>query len=286
MTLPNDFKPFKNTRLFIDWCRNSSNLDIEVLNFHKLFYNFTTTDIKLIIFNLCINPHTTQSVLSWIILNYESTQSDLNDRLVLYLISNSSQSELDYNLFKFVIDYMYVSAGNLQFFTRDINTYSMLINNKSFTPQMLNLMLELDPAINIEKCYHQLIHTHGLKMCKFVQVILNWKMKITIGDLKLKESQLLRADINKIAIESKTSDDCEFWEFIIKLSGELFCLLDQQNITQTLCNHFYSSKYFADHPDQDSLMMLIPDEFKTGLFKFGSKTKIAKRITNGYDCEF
>jgi hypothetical protein len=197
-----------------------------------------------------------------------------------------------------LIDYLIKIKGNLywKISGSDTNILHWLFANRLFNAPMLNWLYQKDPQLDIgcENAYGQSPLFYALmcssRLLELLQVIKSYeptqyRTKIIIKNTDGNIIYWLEETINRYAQDSDKSTICA----LVGLCGELFPLIEIKYLTQDICNQFYSSKYFhGSHvafgecdPDQESLIKLIPEQFRTNLLNVnlqGRKTKPALRV--------
>jgi hypothetical protein len=221
----------------------------------------------------------------------KTDQFHILDLYLEYTFYNRSCLSITMEKYIQVVDYVITVRGKLYWNnlndSNGMNALHWIFSNKLFNAQMLNYLWEKDPQLDIEcEDAHQrsplfLAIVESPRLLELLQVIKSnlptnsiIKIKTSYSNREL-NSKFVNA-INRYACDSNQFTICA----LIELCGELFPLIEIKNLTQDICNHFYSSKYFKWSPDQDSLIKLIPEQFQTNLRNvnpLGRKTKPALR---------
>ncbi len=158
-----------------------------------------------------------------------------------------------------------------------------LFSNRKFTPEMLKLLLEHKPDINLtcrdEFAYYPfsaLLRTPIETIWEFLLIINCYQkeIQITPNYTGYRDcDKYVQLNVNRIAQCSQSNIlNPKPVELLVKLSGELFKLIKPEYLTLEISNSFYNSEWFKTHPEE---INLIPDKFHSQLVmvKSGSKTK-------------
>jgi hypothetical protein len=184
--------------------------------------------------------------------------------------------------FIIVIDYMIDTNINLNtIISAEKKTIlHWIFAGDKFNAQMLNYLYQRVPQLDIwcedetgrSPLFHAMYYMYygneneeSPKLFELLQVIKSYesshsRTKIITEYTEYtdyyKHDQLIQT-INKYAMDPNQSTI----HALIGLCGELFPSIDPINLTQDICNQFYSSKYFQCNPDQVPLIKLIPEQF-------------------------
>jgi hypothetical protein len=275
-------------------------ITVEFLKTYQTTYNFIENEVFYWIFR---NSHTTATIFKWLFEEYpiDIIQCKSNGYIHSPLMLGFAFIKLTNDIFTLIIDHLisheslYLSVYKLEHFIYKI------FSNRTFDGSMLNYLYQRVPQLNImheddlEKSPLFYAIVESPRLLELLHVIKSNEPTHTRIQIRTKYSNIftlseLTIVINRHAENSDKSTICA----LVGLCGELFKLISKQTfgkkyLTQEICNQFYSSKYFhGSHvafgecdPDQESLIELIPEQFRTNLLNVnlqGRKTKPALRV--------
>jgi hypothetical protein len=275
---------------------------IDILTRYKHKYNYIESKILL---RLCENPYITLEILQWIISNYSLDFLDLFAGWSLSqcpLIALLLNPTLTYELFTTGIDHVVAVYADVKILSQLIGTHPDYIYggtilhsvfaNPSFTPKMLEYLYRIDPQLDVtiedpegrSILFYTIVYSYYL--IPIIEIIKSHELKDSRTIIQTERPlgyYSIRRVINDIAWVSDPSPvGC-----LVGLCGEVFHAIKEENLTQVICDQFYSSKYFQTNPN--SLLKLIPKEFRLNLTltrPTGSKTKPAHHSNiSGQDYE-
>jgi hypothetical protein len=146
---------------------------------------------------------------------------------------------------------------------------------------MLQILLERKPDINLT-CKDEFGYYPFGTLIQYVPIGMLYKY-LSIIELAQREIQIdtnittynishfLSHRINYITRYYHLYSDINPMELLVKISGELFILIEPDNQTLALANCFYNSAWLKSHEVEG--INLIHEKFRPHLAKSGSKTK-------------
>jgi hypothetical protein len=274
------YKYYNQAPISIQWLK--SHIDLG----HDLKQGFPDVWMNALTF-ICQNTEITGEILKWLIENgYEQDlfkPDKWNACSITYLFLNNS---LNIELFTLVINSIEKNDKWYILYEEDFmsheNQICQLFESKNFTPSMLKVLLEKNPNIDLVRedywefyPLYWLISNSNLKLVgEFLSIIYcyhNGNQMIPCKNLKYVSLDKLSCIVNAIAKYSQSANpNPNPAQLLIKISGQLFKLIEPQFITLEISNCFYNGNWFKTHPEE---IKFIPEEFIPNLTKSGSKTK-------------
>jgi hypothetical protein len=246
-------------------------------------------------FAICSNEKITTEILDWLIKSTCGINLIKPNKFKEYPVTKLfTNRALNIELFALIINFIVENDQLYIIHVQEQKTgqrydspIRKLIGSDYFTPPMLKILLDIKP--DIVMCSYA--KPHGFLHCLISRSDINLVgeflliFRMYYKDFSLEVEKFIHAcrfpnHVNRITYYSNTNyqtDTTSPIQLLIGLCGVFYKLIKRQLITFEISLHFFNSEWFKTHPEE---IKFIPQEFRTGLYKFGTKTKSGFRPTD------